>query len=308
MTDALEIIKNFDERSLPDLDVVTLAALELFAKTTLPVLNVNRFRRPLVLGSGNAIVAAKAIFSHTEAVFADETSYESAVFAGQSDGAYIFSASGSKHAVTFARALAEKGIPTILVTNTKKSPAELAVPAMNVLIFPKNREPYTYNASTYMGMFLAATREDPSAIKQFILETVKRAIPADIGEYDAYYLLLPEMYSPISSMFVTKFDELFGSRLLGRAFTFEQSKHAKTVIKNSKELFISFGKENTVFGEARLTIPLPKDANFAAMMAIGYFVIGHIQKNKPAYFKEAIGAYMNEASKLFGNELTVIVD
>src|SRR5690606_8137309 len=98
MTDALEIIKSFDEHSLPDLDVVTLAALELFAKTSLPVLNVNRFRRPLVLGSGNAIVAARAIFSHTEAVFADETNYESAVFAGQSDGAYIFSASGSKHA------------------------------------------------------------------------------------------------------------------------------------------------------------------------------------------------------------------
>ena len=233
MSEALTTIENFDENSLPDLDVVTLAALELFEKTNPPVLNVNRFRHPLILGSGNAIVAARAIFSHTQAVFADESNYESAVFAGKTDGAYIFSASGSKHAVTFAK---------------------------------------------------------------------------DIGEYEAYYFLLPEKCSSIASMFVTKFDELFGSKLLGRAFTFEQSKHAKTVISNEKELFISFGKENTTFGHNRLHIPLPDNADYAAMMAIGYFVVGYIQKNKPPYFKDSIGAYMQEASKLFGNELTVIVE
>ncbi len=308
MTDALDIIKNFDEKSLPDLDVVTLAALELFSNAKLPVLNVNRFRHPLILGSGNALVAARAIFSHSQAVFADESNYESAVFAGQSDGAYIFSASGSKHAVTFAKALSQKGIPTVLITTTTKSPAELAVPAMDVLVFPKNREPYTYNASTYMGMFLAATRENPNKIKDFITTEVLNHIPNTIGEYDAYYLLLPEAFSPIASMFVTKFDELFGSRLLGRAFTFEQSKHAKTVVKNEKELFISFGRENNSFGQSRLYIPLPDDVSYAAMMAIGYFVIGHIQKNKPPYFKDSIGEYMKEASELFGNELTVIVE
>ena len=308
MTAALEIVKNFDENSLPDLDVVTLAALELFTETKLPILNVNRFRRSLVLGSGNAILAAKAIFAHTQAIYADETNYESAVFTGQVDGAYIFSASGSKHAVTFAKALNQRSIPTVLVTNTPKSPAELAVPEMDVLVFPKNREPYTYNTSTYMGMFLSATRENPSAIKDFIETEVLPKIPNNIGDYDAYYLLLPELFSPIAGMFVTKFDELFGSRLLGRAFTFEQTKHAKTVIKNERELFISFGRENQTFGESRLNILLSTDANFATMMAIGYFIIGHIQKNKPPYFKDSISEYMNEASKLFGNELTVIVE
>lgn len=308
MSEALTTIENFDENSLPDLDVVTLAALELFEKTNPPVLNVNRFRHPLILGSGNAIVAARAIFSHTQAVFADESNYESAVFAGKTDGAYIFSASGSKHAVTFAKALDQKGVPTVLVTNNPKSPAAAAVPNMDVLVFPKNREPYTYNASTYMGMFLSATGESPSAIKHFILSSVVPAIPKDIGEYEAYYFLLPEKCSSIASMFVTKFDELFGSKLLGRAFTFEQSKHAKTVISNEKELFISFGKENTTFGHNRLHIPLPDNADYAAMMAIGYFVVGYIQKNKPPYFKDSIGAYMQEASKLFGNELTVIVE
>ena len=308
MSSALDIIKSFDENSLPDLDVVTLAALELFENTKLPVLNVNRFRHPLILGSGNALVAARAIFSHVPADFADESNYESAVFAGRADGAYIFSASGSKHAVTFAKALAQREVPTVLVTNTKNSPAELVAPEMDVLVFPKNREPYTYNASTYMGMFLAATRENSSEIKNFILNEVTNALPKNIGDYDAYYLLLPEACSPVGNMFVTKFDELFGSRLLGRVFTFEQSKHAKTVVKNDKELFISFGRDNNTFGASRLNIPLPSDVNFAAMMAIGYFVIGHIQKNKPPYFKDSIVEYMTEASKLFGSELKVIVE
>ncbi len=308
MSSALETLKTFDEHSLPDLDVVVMGALELFAGTKLPALNVGRFRRPLVLGSGNALVSAQAIFAGRNAIFADESNYETAVFSGEVDGAYIFSASGSKHAVTFARALDQKGIPTVLVTNEAKSPAEQAVSSLMPLVFPKNREPYTYNVSTYMGMFLAATAEDPAAIRTFIESEVAPAIPDDISNYEAYFLMIPEHCSAVSGMFVTKFDELFGSRVVGRVFSYEQTKHAKTVVPNERELFISFGFDNTDFGTNRLTIPLPADAHFAAMMAIGYYVIGHIQKQKPPYFKEHIGSYMQEASRLFGQPLSVIVE
>lgn len=308
MSSALDIIKTFDEQSLPDLDVVTMAALELFERTDLPVLNVNRFRRPLVLGSGNAIVSAQAIFAHTNAVFADESNYEDKIFGGDFDGAYIFSASGSKHAVTFARALDHRGIPSVLVTNNEQAPAAQAVESLMPLVFPKNREPYTYNTSTYMGMFLSATQEDPATIRQFIETNVAPAIPDTIGDFDAYYLIVPESCSPISSMFVTKFDELFGSKLQGRVFSFEQTKHAKTVIQNDRELFISFGVTNEVFGQSRLFVPVPEKVQFAAMMAIGYYVIGHIQKHKPPHFKDSIGRYMKEASALFNSNLEVIVE
>lgn len=308
MSSALETLKTFDENNLPDLDIAVMGALELFEKAKLPTLNVGRFRRPLVLGSGNALVAAEAIFAGRNAIFADESNYEAAVFAGEVDGAYIFSASGSKHALTFARALDQKGIPTVLVTNEANSPTEQAVSSIMPLVFPKNREPYTYNTSTYMGMFLAATGEDPTAIKTFIESEVRPAIPDTIGDYDAYFLLVPEQCSGVSSMFVTKFDELFGSRVLGRVFSYEQTKHAKTVVPNDRELFISFGYENTDFGTSRLTIPMPGGAHFAAMMAIGYFVIGHIQKHKPPFFKENIGQYMQETSRLFGQQLSVIVE
>lgn len=308
MGEALEITKTFTEDSLPDLDVITLAALELFEKTELPVINVNKYRDALVLGSGNAIVTARAIFSGTRAVFADETNYEAAIFSGQADGAYIFSASGSKHAVTLARALDQRSIPTTLITNTKHSPAEREVPSVMSLVFPKNREPYTYNTSTYMGMFLAATQEDPALIRAFIETSVRPIIPENIGDYEAYFFILPEHLSPTAQMFLTKFHELFGSKIMGRIFSYEQTKHAKTVIQNDRELFISFGVDNDVFGSHRLHIPLPPEAGLAAMMAIGYFMIGHIQKHKPPMFKESIARYMKETSELFGQDLEVIVD
>ncbi len=302
-----EIIKEFDETSLPDLDVVVMTALELFANTTVPKLLRGRFKRPLILGSGNAIAAARTIFAGLPVQFADESNYEAAIFSDV-DGAYIFSASGGKHAVTFARALNLRDIPTVLITNNPKPPAAAAVPHIETLVFPKNREPYTYNTSTYMGMFLAVTQENPKAIKEYIESSIQPLITDMLGNYSAYYLIIPEKFSDMSSMFVTKFDELFGSKVMGRVFTFEQTKHAKTVISNDKELFISFGVENNTFGTNRLHIPLPVDANFVAMMAFGYYVIGCIQKQKPPYYKESIASYMEDASAMFGDTLSVIVE
>lgn len=308
MNTALETLRTFDENNLPDLDVVVLGALELFEKEELPVLNVNRFRRPLVLGSGNALVTARAIFSGHSALFADETNYESAIFSGEVDGAYIFSASGSKHAMTFARALDQKGVPTVLVTNNDKAPAAQEFPGVMSLVFPKNREPYTYNTSTYMGMLLASTRERANDIKKFIEHDLKGAIPENIADYDAYYFLLPEKASPVAELFITKFDELFGSLVAKRVFTFEQTKHAKTVINNPNSLFVSLGVENTIFGDNRVQIPIPDDAGLATVMAIGYYVIGHIQKGKPQWFKDSIGPYVQFAKEAYGWDLPVIVE
>ena len=97
---------------------------------------------------------------------------------------------------------------------------------------------------------------------------------------------------------------------MARVFTLEQTKHAKTVIPLKGELFVSFGVENTLFGKAenRLTIPLPEDADYAAMMAVGYVFIGHIQKQFPPHYKQRIEAYSKETSAMFGNTISPIVE
>lgn len=305
-----DILNSFDQSSIPDLDVVTLGSLELFAEAELPEVDFHQFSRPLVVGSGNAAVTGKLLFDDIDAVFADESSYQSKLASTESiDGAYLLSASGGKHAIEIVQTLIARDIPTILLTNNPQAEAKEFLPASSVFVFPKNREPYTYNTSTYMGMILSKTYEDAAAIARFITETVVPLIPVDFLSYDSFYFIVPSEFNDVREMFKTKFDELFGPRVMGRIFTLEQTKHAKTVISSSKELFVSFGVENDFFGkeENRLFIPLPLDADYAAMMAIGYVFIGHMQKQLPQFYKERIVAYTQETSEAFGSTIHPIV-
>lgn len=306
-----ELLTNFTLQNLPELDLVTLGALELFSETILPEVNYRTFNRPLIVGSGNAAVVGRLIFDDADAVFADESSYlQKLVSAEAIDGAYLISASGGKHAIEIAKVLKERSIKTILLTNNAQAPAKEIVGEQNSFIFPKNREPYTYNTSTYMGMLLTKTFEDERSLLDFINSEVVTKIPTTLSSYSAFYFIVPNHFAEVSEMFETKFNELFGPRLMARVFTLEQTKHAKTVIPLEKELFISFGVENTFFGapENRLLIPLPSDADYVAMMAIGYVVIGNIQKQFPPYYKERIETYCKETSEMFGSLISPIVD
>ncbi|MDP3698705.1 MAG: hypothetical protein Q8R47_03890 [Nanoarchaeota archaeon] len=73
-------------------------------------------------------------------------------------------------------------------------------------------------------------------------------------------------------------------------------------------LFISIGYQNNLFGKHKLSIPLPPDADFATLKAVGYFIIGNIQKQHPSYFKNNIESYTKGISKVFGQEIKPIVE
>ena len=307
-----DILNTFTEKNLPDLDVAVLGALELFAEIDVPTLDLNVFKRPLILGSVNAFRVGQVLGNdHSGAVFANESNYqESLERFSDIDGAIIVSASGSKHAIDMAKKTAQKGLTTWLITNNENAPAKEFIDSKHVYIFPKNREPYTYNTSTYMGMLLGKTGERAESIHTFIREQIEPCIPDNFARYNAFFLIVPSQFEIMREMIVTKFDELFGPQLVGRAFSFEQTKHAKTIIPSDTELFISFGEENTMFGnpDQRLHIPLPDSASFGAMMAVSYYVIGYIQKQFPPYFKDNIIAYTKQATEIFGHEITPIVE
>jgi hypothetical protein len=321
MTDtSLETHKDFpdtfDENSLPDLDAAVLAALTLFERTTLPAFPLEMSGKLLILGSGNAGSVGRILFADINARYADESTYIGELAkanekkSGPITSAVLISASGGKHAVSIAEALERQQIPTWLLTNNENALARTYVEASRVLVFPKNREPYTYNVSTYMGMILAHTHEDPGVIYRFITETVLKQIPDVLSQFDAFYLIIPPQYILMKDMLLTKFDELFGSRVSARVFTLEQSKHAKTVVPSEREVFISFGDENNMFGieKNRFHIPLPDTVGYAAMMAIGYYVIGQIQKQHLPYFKDNIKEYTQKASEFFVETVPVIVE
>ena len=310
ITKNIEILQKFTLKDIPNLDVAVLGALELFMNVKLPKYSM-KFKKPLVVGSVNAAFTGRVLFSDRDAVFADESNYLDKLNNIKGiDGAILISASGSKHAIVIARELKKRGIKTFLLTNNENAPAKRFVTPENLFVFPKNREPYTYNTSTYMGMMFGHTHEDPAHIYNFILKKTQKEIKKDFSKYDSYYLLIPERFSEMKGMFLTKFDEMLQPVISGRVFTFEESKHAKTVVRSDKELFISFGEENKYYGPTknRMHITLPREINYAGFLAIFYFVLGKVQGDYPPYFQKGIVAYCKNASKIFGYEIKPIVE
>ena len=290
---------------LPDLDKVVIDALNLFKKSKLPKLNL-KYKRPLILGSGNAAVTGKIIFADKDAVFADEGNYKQKLKAIKNiDGAILISASGEKHAPIIAKDLKRRKIETILVTNNPNAEANKFV--KKSFFYPKNTEPYTYNTSTYMGMILGKTKESP----QKIINNIKKIkVPKNLKKFNAFYIIMPIEFDNVRELFQTKFDELFGPKINGRVFTIEQTKHAKTVIPSDKEFFIGLGYNNKLFGKKqnRLNVTIPKNAGPATVMALGYYIIGQIQKQHPDYFKKNIENYTKQTSKMFKSTIKPIVD
>lgn len=296
----------FNKKQIIDLDRCVINALELFIKKKVPRLQLGGFKRPLVVGSGNAAVTGRIILSDKDAVFADEGNYKQKLKAVKDiDGCVLLSASGGKHAPIIAKELKRRRKKVVLVTNNPNALAKRY--ADKTYVLPKNTEPYTYNTSTYMGMILAKTKENPRVILNHI-KKIKSKIPRNLRRYDSFYIIVPEELDNIREMFLTKFSELFGPKVSGRVFTVEQTKHAKTVISSDKELFISLGHNNKIFGKKRLNIPLPRKAGYASIMAVGYYIIGQIQKQHPPYFKNSIEAYAKRTSKMFGQTIKPIVE
>lgn len=282
------------------LDKVVLDALELHSSYKLPAMDFGKRKRRLVIASGNALPTGKILFQDEDAVFASEDQYEAVIKKVPIDGAVVISASGEKHAPIILKRLMQLDIAPLLITCTEGSSAAKLLSREQVFVTRQNPEPITYNTSTYLGMILAKTKEDPKRIATFIKKFVDPDVP-DMSKFEAFYLMVGQNFSIICEMFVTKFDELFGPQVNGRCYTVNQTLHAKTVVGSERELFISFGYVNNVFGSenSRLNIPLNENAGYAAAIAIGYYVIGKIQTQFPPYFMECAEEYKELQPKLF---------
>lgn len=304
----IHILDTFNLKNIPDLDVAVLGALELYQKEKLPTLNIE-YKRPMVVGSGNAEATGRIMFDDSDAVFASESTYEEKLKAIQDiDGVILISASGGKHAPIIAKHAKELGKRVTLITNNHRSEAGKILENDSVFVFPKNREPYTYNTSTYMGMILGKTHEDPKSIYDFIKTKIDALSFPNFSSYDKYFLIVPPRFSGIIRMLEVKFIELFGRKIARDVETSEYMKHAVTVVP-SNELFINFGDTNNTWGEPdkRLDVPLPENVDYAAMMAIGYYIIAQIQKQHPPHFKKNITAYTEKVSKIFRTTINPIV-
>lgn len=307
----LHTLETFSIDTLPTLDVCVAAALERFLRDSVPTMPRFASSRVLIIGSVNAAAVGRIVgTTFKDAVCADESDYIRILSSHPPfDSALLISASGGKHAVSIAKHLQEIGLHTVLITHNPTPLAGDYVKKENVYVFPKNREPYTYNTSTYLGVILATTHESSSDIWSFIDSEVRSKLTRDFSFFDAFYITIPTHLRFIAPMILTKFDELFGSRISCRVYTVEQAKHATTVVPSPKEFFISFGDPGQFLAppERHLTIDLPENAGYGLLMAASYFIVGTIQQQNPPYFKENINEYCERASKLFNQKIEPIV-
>jgi hypothetical protein len=292
---------------LMSLDENVIRALDFLGKNKPPKVDLDQFRLPFVVGSGNAINSGRIMFSGRAAIFSDESDFKQNLKAY----AYIIkkklikdcvviSASGEKDSIWEVEWANKHKLKTTLLTCNKNSSA--AQIADQVFGFRKIPEPYTYNVSTYMGMILSTTQEKPELIKKFITSL---GLPKSFNSYLAYSFLLPDEFINICPMLDIKKSELFGPHLPLRSFTQGHARHAKFVIPWEKELVITLGKKNQYFGHSqhRWDIKLPPFADFATVLALTYFLIGKIQAAKPQYFKNNIKTYcVDYGPKAYGKD------
>lgn len=301
-------MNNNNKVSIPSLDEVLLSALSLFKNEKIKKLDITEFKKPLIAWSWNAIVTAKIVFWNSNAKFCDETNFDESIET-DIDWLIIMSASWEKHASIFANKAKKLGIKTKLITCNNNSTTQSIIWVENVICTPKNVEPYTYNTSTYLWWILAITWESASEIESFIKGQVDPIISSfKFSDYDSFLLATPNNLAWVNQLFIVKFIELFWRKVSRDVFTYEQLKHAITVVPHSWELCITFWKWELIFKWNRLNIPLPQNCGIWALMSIWYYLVWKIQNSFPQYFKENITEYiksMNETE--FWKNLKVYV-
>lgn len=302
-----KIMSEFDKNSLPDLDECVLGALEMLDRYKLPKISFPRKKRIGVFGSGNAFNTGEILFEDYDSVYLSESIYKRRLKHLDIDLAVIISASGGKDSKRIAKYLKRRKIKTFLLTNNLEAKARKYVD--KIFVFPKQKEPYTYNTSTYLSMIFSKTNE--SAKKVFsLIKKMDKKIPDNLAKYNSFNIILPNKFIYCAEMFETKFDELFGPKLNVRAFSFDEEKHAKTIISSKEEFFLIVGEDKKIFGKRnnKYNLVLSKNANYGEVISLVYYFIGKIQKQNPPYFKENIEGYVKKASGFFKDKIEVIVE
>lgn len=297
--------------SYPTLDEIVLDTVMLYKERgNLPKIDLSQFRTPLVVGSGNGYYTGRILFRNSPAYFAVEAEVEKKLENIPSiTDIVVVSASGEKHAPIILEAAKKHGKNTFLISSSEKSRGREV--ADESVIMPKIREPYTYNTSTYFGyMFAEDPSLDLSKFESFLrgeYDTILRNIPFE--KYKSFFIVLPDAFILLREMVEVKFIELFGRKVARDIFTYEQMKHATTVVQDEEELFLCFGNEkDIVYGQNQINLPIFDSSSYAAMMLVAYYLVGKIQTALPPYFMDSIEDYCSRAKLQSGFNISSWVE
>lgn len=294
--------------TIKNLDEVVIDALEFHANERQVKFDIDLNKKILVIASGNALPTGRIIFDEYDALYADEGDYRSTLLNKKLfDIVVVISASGEKHAPGIVEKALALGAETYLMTCDKNSTAASLLSDERIIVTGSLSEPLTYNTSTYLGMVLPVTGENPQLILDHIRDVVEPLLSdtklPKLAKFKAHYVMISPYHHLAQPMIVTKFDELFGGRVNGRVYTDETTKHAKTVVCWRSELFTSIGCQNDNFGESRLHIPLTKNADYAEFISVAYYFVGRLQAAYPDWFRQSVEEYKKLQELLFSGSL-----
>lgn len=88
-----DFLSTMNEENILNLDRVVLGALELFAESDSFTIPDFPFKKPVIIGSGNAKNTIQIIYALQDVIFADENNYMLALAREGVDGVVIYSAS-----------------------------------------------------------------------------------------------------------------------------------------------------------------------------------------------------------------------
>ena len=314
----------------PTLDQIVLETIDLYAQQAdLPGLDLSGFQTPLVVGSGNGYYTGRILFRNLGAFFATESEVDTKLANIDSiTDVVVISASGEKHAPIILNTAKQHQKKTLLISSSAKSSGRDI--ADHTIVMPKIREPYTYNTSTYFGYMLAETPDlDLMKLREFITGELTDALSSwgssaqdpihpgtdpglpqrrddrnwaiNFADYSSFFIVIPNEFVLLREMFETKFIELFGRKVARDIFSYEQMKHATTVVQDDKELFLCFGNTTEiVYGSNQIDLPIFDSTSYAAMMLVGYYLVWKIQVALPPYFMESIADYCIRAKTQSG--------
>ena len=295
---------------LKSLDTIVLETINKYLQTgNLPSIDLSGFDTPLVVGSGNGDKTGRILFRNTAAFFATESEVsEKLANIPSITDVVVVSASGEKHAPIILQAAKDAGKKTFLISSSEISTGKTL--ADTSYIFPKIAEPYTYNTSTYFGYLYGAEKNfSLEALRDFLTGEFEKILNSvHWTDYTGFCIVLPNQFVLYREMIETKFIELFGRKVARDVFTYEQMRHATTVIQDEKELFICFGNSTRIqYGENQVNLPIFTETNYAAMMLTGYYLVGKIQTAFPPYFFDSLEEYCERSRVLSGFNISPIV-
>lgn len=293
------------------LDYYVKKALDFLEQKGDPALELPESNHTLVVGSQTAYFAGRIVyrfagrrFSHAREVLAQS---EIDAKRDMLEDVTIVSATGSRQVVPIASYALERGLSVnaILCNPNSELKAKFGSDIKD-MVLPATEEPPTVNTATYGAMIQGVSHENVSAIRQAV-ESLKE--PAGgYGQYKAFTVILSDSMPEVAEMVDWKLRGEKIGRCVGTMSThLTNFMHGAAVTDADGELYVALGlseEEKDVFEHVLQQVPderkhyvdAPEGFGPLGFMMLGYSVVGHIQKNYPA-FQRNITDYAKRAEE-----------